>query len=601
MREPFDPGPRGPFRPHHAAAALLLLLAACPGSSPPAAAQGRIGSGYERGAPSPGAGPGGRGDGLGFGLPGLPGVLGLIPRLSVPVPGGAEDVDETEPPRRRAAPPLQAGPPRTAPRPRPQRPEPRIAAPKRPEPHIAAPKRPEPHIAAPKRPAVPAKAAQQPAPPPPKPVKAVKAAPPPPPVRRPPLPAPTPPPARAVAAAAEEPGTVPGEVLLTLRGDAPERALPAILRREGLVLVSSDRFALVPETIHRVRIRDGRGVESVVSALGRDPQVASAQANHAYALVQDGSAPMFAAAQYAPGKLRLAQAHHVATGRDVTVAVIDSRVDQAHPALQGAIARSYDALAGGDAETAERPPHAHGTAIAGILAARSQLSSAAPEARLIAVQAFSSETGPGAQGTTLHILRGIDWAATAGARVVNMSFAGPRDAALARFLAAGARQGAIYVAAAGNAGAEAAPLFPAADPNVIAVTATDADDRLFPAASRGAHLCVAAPGVEILVAAPNGAYGFSSGTSLAAAEVSGIVALMLQARPGLAPAEIRAGLSRSARDLGPPGPDAEFGSGFADAEGAVRAVFEPDRVGASRPQGGDGMAAPVRTAAPARP
>ncbi|GEP02757.1 S8 family serine peptidase [Methylobacterium oxalidis] len=569
MREPFDTQPFR-ARPTRRLAATLLLLAA---GLAPAAAQTRPGAGFERGLPDRGyPSRGGYGGGP---MIGLPGIIGIVPRL-IPQRETVEEEDEP-PPRRRpetARPPEAERPPRRAvqsrPAPEPRRPPRRQAA-------------PEPERGVPEPARKPAKLATKP----------------PPPARPAPLPAAQP--AQALA----EPGEVPGEVLFALRPGAGPRALRTILARERLDLVSADTFTLVPLTLNRARIRGGRSVGAVVAALARDPQVESAQANHAYSLV--GAAPTFASVQYAAAKLRLDEAHRAATGRDVTVAVIDSGIDEAHPALQGAVSERYDALGG-----ARGPePHPHGTAVAGILAARAQLASAAPEARLLAARAFSGETAAGAQGTTLHVLRAVDWAARARARVVNMSFAGPQDAALARFLEAGTRAGTVYVAAAGNAGPASPPLFPAADPNVIAVTATDAEDRLFPAANRGAHVCVAAPGVEVLVAAPSAAYGFSSGTSMAAAQVSGIVALMLQARPALSPAEIRAGLARGARDLGAPGPDPEFGAGFADAEGILRALAAPERAPAqvsggsvsggpvSGEQVSGGMSAePVLTAAP---
>lgn len=107
--------------------------------------------------------------------------------------------------------------------------------------------------------------------------------------------------------------------------------------------------------------------------------------------------------------------------------------------------------------------------------------------------------------------------------------------------------------------------YPAAEPAVIAVTATDANDGLFGRANRGDHVGVAAPGVDLLVAQPGGAYGFGSGTSLAAAHVSGIVALMLEREPGLRPDEVRRRLAKTARDLGPAGRDPGFGAGLVDA------------------------------------
>ncbi|WP_269780353.1 S8 family peptidase [Methylobacterium sp. Leaf118] len=419
------------------------------------------------------------------------------------------------------------------------------------------------------------------------------AAAPPPPRRRVPAPAPLPPAAQPGPA---DPGEVAGEVLFSLKADAPPDSLPAILRRERLGLVSSDRFTLVPVTVHRARFQDRRSVAEVVAALVRDPRVTAAQANHVYALVGE-AVPALAGAQYVIAKLRLKEAHAATTGRDVTVAVIDSEADRGHPALRDAVSDHHDALDGGTPSAA----HPHGTAIAGIVGARAQLASAAPDARLLAVRAFSGETRAGAQGTTLHVARGLDWAERKGARVVNMSFAGPWDAVLSEFLAAGTGRGIVYVAAGGNAGPASPPLFPAADPNVIAVTATDAQDRLFPAANRGAHLCVAAPGVDILVAAPNGGYGLLSGTSMAAAQISGVVALMLQAKPGLTPTEVRAALTRSARDLGTPGPDRDFGAGFADAEGAIRALAAPAEQTQPTPSPEGMSATPASAAAPARP
>src|SRR5207245_6693149 len=100
-----------------------------------------------------------------------------------------------------------------------------------------------------------------------------------------------------------------------------------------------------------------------------------------------------------------------------------------------------------------------------------------------------------------------------------MSFAGPKDPSLERVLKLAYDKAIVLIAAAGNAGPKSPPLYPAADPNVIAVTATDVDDKLFSGANRGKYISVAAPGVEILVPAPEGEYQITTGTSVAAAEV----------------------------------------------------------------------------------
>ena len=257
--------------------------------------------------------------------------------------------------------------------------------------------------------------------------------------------------------------------------------------------------------------------------------------------------------QYAPEKLNLPEAHRLATGNRVLIAVIDSEVDASHPDLAGAISAKFDA-------TEKERPHAHGTGMAGAIAARRTVLGTAPQVGLLTVNAFTTSARE-AEGTTFSILKGLDWAATQGARIVNMSFAGPADPRLQDALAKANRKGIVLIAAAGNAGPNSPPLFPAADPNVIAVTATDIDDGLFRGANRGKHIAVSAPGVEVLVPAPDGAYQFTTGTSVAAAEVSGVAALLIERNPALTPADMRRILMSTAKDLGPKGRDSGFGAG----------------------------------------
>jgi subtilisin family serine protease len=246
------------------------------------------------------------------------------------------------------------------------------------------------------------------------------------------------------------------------------------------------------------------------------------------------------------------------------------------------IADSFDAIGSGD------PVHPHGTAIVGAIVAQAKLKGVAPGAQVLAVRAFGTARNR-SDGTTYNILKGLDWAVGRGARIVNMSFAGPRDLAIQRHLAAARSRGIVLIAAVGNAGPTSPALYPAADPNVIAVTATDEDDQVFRAANRGRHVTVAAPGVDLILPAPGGEYAVVSGTSFAAAEVSGAVALMLERNPGLAPDAVRRALIAAARDLGIPGNDPHFGAGLVDAHGAIVAVA-PDpasptvTVGAAAPQ-----------------
>jgi subtilisin family serine protease len=331
--------------------------------------------------------------------------------------------------------------------------------------------------------------------------------------------------------------------------------------------VESRAIGLTSTTFHRWRITDQRPVADVVRALEADTDVRAAQPNYRFTLqqTQGRAADDY---QYAFAKLRLPEAHRLATGDSVLVAVIDSGVDTAHPELADVIAGSFDAT-----DRPEPPAH-HGTGVAGTIAAHALLTGVAPAARILAIRAFATPTGKGDEGesTSLALLKSIDWAVSNGARVINMSFTGPRDPELALALAAAAKKGVVLVAAAGNAGPKSAPLYPAADPNVIAVTATDPEDKLFVRSSRGRHIAVAAPGVDILAPAPSDTYQIMTGTSVAAAQVSGIVALLLETKPDLTPQAVRKALLSSARDLGPKGRDDQFGAGLADAYGAVQSL-----------------------------
>jgi subtilisin family serine protease len=372
------------------------------------------------------------------------------------------------------------------------------------------------------------------------------------------------------APSANERRLVPDEVVIEISNTVSPPAIDALQRRFRLTRIESQAVQLTGTTLYRWRIPDRRSVTTVVRALEGDATVASAQPNYLFVLQQNGSAAATEGdpAQYELAKLRLPQAHAITKGDNILVAVIDSGIDVSHPELAGAIAQTYDAIA------TPMAPHKHGTAIAGLIAAHGKLMGAAPSARILAIRAFDPKDAS-AEGTTFNILKSLDWAAANGARVINMSFAGPDDPAIHRSLEAARKKGIVLVAAVGNAGPKSPPLYPAADPNVIAVTATDADDKLFEQSNRGRYISVAAPGKQILVAIPDSGYEVASGTSYSAAEVSGIVALMLERKGDLTPDQVRGILRATAKDLGPKGHDNMFGAGLADAYGAIMADEAP--------------------------
>lgn len=384
-------------------------------------------------------------------------------------------------------------------------------------------------------------------------------------------------PRRSRGAAAATRNYLPGEIVAET-GAQSDTELAAFARRHGLQRVASQSFALTGSTVSLFRIVGRRSIEDVQRELRADAAVRSVQPNFRYVL-QDQKTSAVAEgdpAQYALAKLHLPEAHTLARGLRVTVAVIDSGIDAGHPELAGAIAETFDAL------DSKEGAHVHGTGIAGAIVAHARLMGSAPAAKILAIRAFGVTQGA-AESTSFTILKSLDYAAAHGAEVINMSFAGPKDALVERGIAAVAAKGIVMVAASGNAGPKSPPLYPAADANVIAVSATDADDHLFAASNRGGHIAVAAPGVDIFLPAPGGKYQMTSGTSFAAAYVSGLAALVLERNPALKSADVRAILTKSARDLGAPGRDDLFGAGEADAYAAVQAVTDGAVAAAGNP------------------
>ena len=360
------------------------------------------------------------------------------------------------------------------------------------------------------------------------------------------------------------------EVLLEFAPGTSAQTRDALARMLQMTQLETQAFALTGRTIERWRIDGTRSVRATLQLVARNfPGVSFGQANMVYRPAQTPPSAKpdptsdNGSAQYVVQKLHLLEAHRINNGDDVLVAVIDSKIDSKHPDLAGVIADEYDAVGTSDAA------HAHGTAMAGAIAAHSKLIGVAPKVKLLAIRTFSG-SGESAQSTTFNVLKGLDWAASKNARIVNMSFAGPSDSLLQEMLAKASARGMILIAAVGNAGPNSPPLYPAADAHVIGVTATDADDKLMPQANRGPQVALAAPGVEILAAAPESAYQVTSGTSIAAAHATGVAALLLAARPKLTPAQVRADLMRTARRI--PGKRNEVGAGVVDALAVIKST-----------------------------
>jgi subtilisin family serine protease len=373
------------------------------------------------------------------------------------------------------------------------------------------------------------------------------------------------PPPRAVAAT--EPTA--RQLLVLVAQSQPTATEAQIANTYRLQRVSSSPIPLLEARAQVYRINDNRSVQSVITALSPDPRILLVQRNVVYQRQGAASSEAIRAAQYGFTKVGAPSAHEISTGRGVKIAIIDTGISSDHPDLDGAIVDAFDATGSKD-----QAPDLHGTAIAGIVRARGLVSGIAPDAALLAVRAFVSapkRTLP--ESTSFILLRALDWSVREGAHVINMSFSGSRDPAIERIIAEAVRRNVILVAAAGNGGPKAAPSYPAAYENVIAVTAHDRADKLYVHANHGTYISVAAPGVDILVPVLKSGHMFMSGTSMSAAYVTGIVALMLERAPGMAPETALRLLAQTAEDLGKPGPDDEFGAGRVQARAALDAML----------------------------
>jgi subtilisin family serine protease len=212
--------------------------------------------------------------------------------------------------------------------------------------------------------------------------------------------------------------------------------------------------------------------------------------------------------------------------------------------------------------------------MAGAIASRSRLLGVAPGVRILAIKAFD-EQAASAEATSYQILKGLDYAIEKHVRIITMSFAGPRDPMMERTLKTAHDTGIILVAAAGNAGPKSPPLYPGADPSVIAVTATDYTDKPFVMANRGKYIAMAAPGVDIMVPAPGNTYQLTTGTSVAAAHVSGVAALLLERKPTITPDAVRILLIHTAHAMNVRGKDELDGAGLVDPMAALSQLLPP--------------------------
>ena len=252
----------------------------------------------------------------------------------------------------------------------------------------------------------------------------------------------------------------------------------------------------------------------------------------------------------------------ITRGAGVTVAVIDSGSGP-HPDLDAnmEVGRTIiDSIE--SAGMRDVSDEGHGTHVAGIIAAAADNgvggAGVAPQVRILPIRTLE----PNGEGTARDVSKAVRFAVDAGAKVINLSLGRNSEyTPLTSAIQYAVDRNVLVVAAAGNYGADSGPVWPAASDLTLAVTAVDRTNNVTSFDQRGDYIDLAAPGTSILSTARND-YAFQSGTSMAAAFVSGAAALLFAAQPSITAAQVRDILQRTATDIGSPGRDTTFGYGL---------------------------------------
>jgi hypothetical protein len=363
-------------------------------------------------------------------------------------------------------------------------------------------------------------------------------------------------------AEAEHPGSTPrgydaaGHYGVTGSASQQTRALE---RQYGLREISAWPIALLHVHCVMFELPGATTRAAMITQLSMDHRVESVQPLNQFttqsspdvlqSAAEAASDPMpyndpYAKLQVALRELAVVGAQRRSRGAGIQIAVIDTGVDYDHPDLKGRVSVHHNFV---DGDEAAFQHDSHGTEVSGVIAAVADngigIVGIAPEARVMALKAcWQPATGASAVCNSFTLAQALEAALVAHADIVNLSLAGPADPLLARLVERGAAQGTVFVGAARSAAS--GPSFPADLEDVLAVDA--AED------SSGNPRHLLAPGRDVLTLVPGGHYDFASGSSLAAAEVSGIVALILATHPHLTAAEVRSLLLRTSHRVDSP-------------------------------------------------
>lgn len=320
---------------------------------------------------------------------------------------------------------------------------------------------------------------------------------------------------------------------------SPSDAALAAARALGLVTLREESWPELDLRHVVLRVPAGLDTAEALQRLRAAQPDLQADFNHLYARSGDVVPGRGAAAKPPTGAVR--------------VGLIDGGVDRRHAALRRVGGASWGC---GDKPV----PSEHGTAVASLLVGRDRgFAGAAPKAELFAADVYCDRPDG---GSAEEVVRALAWMARERVAVINVSLVGPQNRLLEQGVAALVKRGHLLVAAVGNDGPAAPPLYPASYAGVVGVTGVNPSRKVLPEAAHGAQVMWAAPGADMAVARSGGGYGIARGTSFAAPLVAGLLAAELREPDAATAAAAVEKLAGAAIDLGAPGRDPVYGRGL---------------------------------------
>lgn len=323
-------------------------------------------------------------------------------------------------------------------------------------------------------------------------------------------------------------------LILTIPRDEPE-ALAALADRLeddfGVALTAEWPLNALAVHCFVFDARDVPDVDDLIAAMQTDARIRTVQRVRNFTLGEVVHPNPLLPLQWALRGLQVLPIHEISLGDGVRVGIVDSAIDRDHPNLMDQIVDLRDFVAASPVPLAE----AHGTAVAGVIGAgvsNEGIVGVAPAAELVGLRACWQDEGAPGICNSFSLARAINFAILNDIDVLNLSVGGPDDPLLTELIETALDAGIVVVAASGEGDAL---VYPAALEGVIA-------------AGQVAGRSVPAPMVDVLTTAPGAAHRYVSGSSIATAHVSGVVALMLAQDPTLTPVAISARLTAAIRE-----------------------------------------------------